>query len=67
MKRFIEGAACSRSMLLVPEHVDYCIAEDSPVRAVDVFVNELDLQKLGICEYESRRHHVRSKPATPKS
>jgi hypothetical protein len=66
MKRFIEGEARSRSML-VPEHVDYCIAEDSPVRDVDVFVNELDLQKLGICEYKSRRHYVRSKLATPKS
>jgi hypothetical protein len=49
MKRFIECEARSQNML-VPEHVDYCVAEDSSIWDVDVFVNELDSQKLGICE-----------------
>src|SRR5262245_7740767 len=46
MKRFIEGAARSQSTLL-PECLDDYIAENNPVRVIDVFVEELDLEKLG--------------------
>jgi transposase len=46
MKRFIEGQPRNQSMLF-PEHLDDWIAEDNPVRAVDAFVEELDLRKLG--------------------
>ena len=33
--------------MLFPERLDDWIAEDNPVRAVDVFVDELDLKALG--------------------
>src|SRR5450755_4638895 len=46
MKRFIEGEERSQSTLF-PEHLDDYIAEDNPVRVIDVFVDELDLRTLG--------------------
>ena len=46
MKRFIEGEDRSQVALL-PECLDDFIAEDNPVRVVDAFVEELDLQALG--------------------
>ena len=46
MKRFIEGEDRSQATLL-PECLDDYIAEDNPVRAVDAFVEELDLKALG--------------------
>src|SRR5881628_2612380 len=46
MKRFIEGENRSQATLL-PEYLDDYIAEDNPVRAVDAFVEELDLKVLG--------------------
>jgi transposase len=46
MKRFIEGEDRSQTVLL-PACLDDYIAEDNPVRAVDAFVEELDLQALG--------------------
>jgi hypothetical protein len=46
MKRFIEGEDRSQSTLF-PEHLDDYIAEDNPVRVIDVFVDELDLKGLG--------------------
>jgi transposase len=46
MKRFIEGADRSQSVLF-PERLDEYIGEDNPVRAIDVFVDTLDLQQLG--------------------
>jgi len=46
MKRFIEGEDRSQVTLL-PECLDDFIAEDNPVRVVDAFVEELDLQGLG--------------------
>src|SRR5476651_33368 len=46
MKRFIEGEDRSQSTLF-PEHLDDYIAEDNPVRVIDVFVDELDLKALG--------------------
>lgn len=46
MSRFIEGSD-RRQKLLLPDCVDDYIAEDSPVRVVDVFVDELDLAALG--------------------
>ena len=46
MKRFIEGESRTQSTLL-PECLDDYIAETNPVRVVDVFVDELDLGKLG--------------------
>jgi transposase len=46
MKRFIEGDDRHQSTLL-PECLDDYIDEDNPVRLIDVFVDELDLVKLG--------------------
>jgi transposase len=46
MKRFIEGEDRSQATLL-PEYLDDYIAEDNPVRAVDAFVEELDLKAMG--------------------
>jgi transposase len=51
MKRFIEGADRTQSVLF-PERLDDYIAEDNPVRAIDVFVDELDLQGLGFSGME---------------
>src|SRR5678810_186133 len=46
MKRFIEGQDRSQVTLL-PECLDDYLGEDNPVRVVDVFVDELNLDKLG--------------------
>ena len=46
MPRFIEGQA-RQQVTLMPECLDDFIAEDNPVRVVDAFVNELNLQALG--------------------
>ena len=51
MKRFIEGEDRSQVTLL-PECLDDFIAEDNPVRVVDAFVDELDLQALGFDKVE---------------
>jgi transposase len=46
MKRFIEGMDRGQWTLL-PESLDDWISEDNPVRAIDAFVDALDLAKLG--------------------
>ena len=46
MKRFIEGEDRSQVTLL-PECLNDYVTEDNPVRVVDAFVDELDLQELG--------------------
>jgi len=46
MKRFVEGEDRSQATLL-PEYLDDYIGEANPVRAVDAFVEELDLKTLG--------------------
>jgi len=47
MKRYVVGQDRSQSTLF-PEVLDDYIAEDNPVRVVDVFVDELDLKDLGL-------------------
>jgi transposase len=59
MKRFIEGEDRSQSTLF-PEHLDDYIAEDNPVRVIDVFVDELDLQALG---FDGMQPEVTGRPA----
>lgn len=49
MGRFIEGCD-RRQQLFLPDCVDDYVAEDSPVRIVDVFVDELDLAALGFAD-----------------
>lgn len=46
MKRFIEGETRTQVTLL-PECLDDYVAQENPVRVVDVFVDELDLGALG--------------------
>src|ERR1700678_581484 len=46
MKRFIEGENRTQGTLL-PESIDEYITDTNPVRVVDVFVDELDLGRLG--------------------
>src|SRR5213595_2435784 len=46
MTRFVVGDDRGQSTLF-PERLDDYLGEDNPVRAIDVFVDELDLGKLG--------------------
>ena len=46
MSRFVEGED-RRQPTLLPSCLDDYVAEDNPVRVVDVFVDELDLKSLG--------------------
>ena len=46
MKRFIEGVDRGQSTLF-PECLEDWVGEENPVRVIDVFVDELDLQALG--------------------
>lgn len=46
MTRFVVGDDRSQSTLF-PERLDDYLGDDNPVRAIDVFVDELDLAKLG--------------------
>jgi transposase len=51
MKRFIEGDPRKQSVLF-PERLDEWIGDDNPVRAVDAFVEELELKELGFASAE---------------
>ena len=46
MKRFVEGVARDQGGLF-PAHLEDFVDEDNPVRAVDAFVDKLDLRALG--------------------
>jgi transposase len=59
MKRFVEGEDRSQSTMF-PERLDDYIAEDNPVRVIDVFVDELDLRKLG---FEGMEPEATGRPA----
>jgi len=59
MKRFVEGEPRDQAVLF-PEHLDDWIAEDNPVRAIDAFVEELQLKDLG---FESAEPSDTGRPA----
>ena len=59
MKRFIEGQDRSQSTLF-PESLEDYIAEDNPVRVIDVFVEALDLAKQG---FEGTQPEATGRPA----
>ena len=59
MKRFIEGEGRNQATLL-PEYLDHYVSEDNPVRAVDAFVDELDLKALG---FEGAEPAITGRPA----
>ena len=46
MKRFVQGDSRTQGTLL-PESLDDFVSDTNPVRVVDVFVDELDLSRLG--------------------
>src|ERR1700720_1719845 len=46
MTRFVQSEDRIQGVLL-PEYLDDYVAEDNPVRVIDVFVDELDLEALG--------------------
>jgi transposase len=46
MKRFVEGED-RRQGVLLPEFLDDWVSEENAVRAIDVFVDELDLAEMG--------------------
>ena len=46
MKRFVEGEDRTQGVLL-PEFLDDYVTENNPVRVVDLFIEELDLEALG--------------------
>lgn len=46
MPHHIQGQGRNR-VTLFPEALDDFVSEDNPVRVIDVFVNETDLNKLG--------------------
>ena len=64
MKRFIQGDDRSQSALF-PECLDDYIADDNPVRAFEVFVNELNLGSLGFDGAASECARVASDIVTP--
>jgi hypothetical protein len=53
MKRFVEGMDRGQSPLF-PAVLDDYVGEDNPVRAIDVFVDGLDLAKLGLVRMLTR-------------
>lgn len=59
MKRFVDGEDRSQSMLF-PECLDDYIAEDNPVRAIEVFIEGLDLARLG---FEGMQPEATGRPA----
>ena len=59
MKRFVEGEDRTQSTLF-PERLDDYIAEDNPVRVIDVFIDELDLGQLG---FQGVDPHATGRPA----
>ena len=62
MKRFIEGESRTQGTLL-PESLDEYITDTNPVRVVDVFVDELDLGKLGFAGVDPA---ATGPPTTPR-
>ena len=54
MKRFVEGEDRWQATLL-PDCLEDYVAEDNPVRVIEVFVDELDLGKLALMVSLRRR------------
>jgi hypothetical protein len=54
MTRFVVGDDRSQSTLF-PERLEDYLAKDNPVRAIDVFIDELDLAGLGFGGVEPDR------------
>ncbi len=63
MSRFIEGESRTQATLF-PEALDDYIAEDNPVRVVDVFVDEIDLGRMGFSTIPAETGRPAYHPAT---
>lgn len=59
MKRFVAGESRSQATLF-PELLDDLVSEDNPVRAIEAFVEALDLRQLGSKGVDP---HVTGRPA----
>ena len=55
MARYVEGSD-RKQVTLLPECLDDYIAEDNPVRVVEAFVEELDLEALGFAASSAGGH-----------
>ena len=69
MKRFVEGLDRGQSTLF-PTSLDDYVPEDNPVRVVDVFVDGLDLDKLGFVGLRppaERQHRITVPHMLPSS
>jgi transposase len=51
MRRFVRGEERTQRAFL-PEPLDDYVTENNPVRVIDVFVDQLDLGKLGFAGVE---------------
>ena len=60
MSGFVEGIDRSQSTFFPPMLDDY-VAEDNPVRAVDAFVEGLDLGRLGFGRVVPQNHTRRAR------
>jgi hypothetical protein len=58
MTRFVVGEDRNQSTLF-PERLEDDLSEDNPVRAIDVFVDELDLAGLALAVLSRRRQEGR--------
>ena len=59
MKRFVKGE-CRSQTSLFPTTLEDLVVEDNPVRVIDAFVEELDLDKLG---FNGVNPHITGRPA----
>ncbi len=59
MKRFVSGESRSQATLF-PEFLDDFVTEDNPVRAIEAFVEALDLRSLG---FKGVNPHATGRPA----
>ena len=64
MPRFIEGKS-RRKTLLLPECLDDHVTQDNPVRVIDAFIDELDLQALGLTAPACRHGKARRPSGHP--
>lgn len=63
MKRFVEGED-RKQVTLLPECLDDFVAEDNPVRIIEAFVEELELESMG---FEGVTPSTTGRPSDRKS
>lgn len=65
MTRRYETGQCRHQIMLMPPSIDECVSEGNPVRAIDAYVETLNLQARGFqntgpggrCHRMCRAHH----------